>query len=98
LLALFDVSLGEPNELINSDYDADKLPANKHSTKGLGKHEPDRKQWVNLEDNCVVPMGELMQTGIENKSGYTLLYNEYVVYDVRQIKMRYLLKIEFDFI
>ncbi len=98
LLALFDVSLGTPNELINSDYDADKLPANKHSTKGLGKHEPDRKQWVVLDDGCVVPTGDIVQTGVNNQTGYTLLYNEYIVYDTKQIKLKYLLKIEFDFI
>ena len=42
--------MGNFNELKEADYDADKLPKNKHSTKGLGKSEPDRKEWVTLDD------------------------------------------------
>ncbi len=30
-------------------------------------------------------------------NSYSLLYNEYIVYDVSQIKLRYLVKIEFDY-
>jgi poly [ADP-ribose] polymerase len=33
---------------------------------------------------------------VENRKGYTLQYNEYVVYDVKQIRMRYLAKIKFN--
>ena len=37
---LFQVSLGRTNDLVEGDYNADKLPKGKHSTKGLGRVEP----------------------------------------------------------
>ena len=30
-------------------------------------------------------------------NSFSLLYNEYIVYDVTQIKLRYLVKVEFDY-
>ncbi len=81
-----------------ADYNADKLPANKSSTKGVGKSEPDRKGWITLDDGCMVPLGKIKQV-IDSKEAinYALLYNEYVVYDVSQIKLKYLVKIQFDY-
>ncbi len=32
-----------------------------------------------------------------NPHGYTLNYNEFIVYDVKQIKMKYLVKVKFNF-
>jgi poly [ADP-ribose] polymerase len=48
-------------------------------------------------DGAVVPWGKAKDTGITNPKGYTLNYNEFIVYDTRQIKMKYLLKIDFKF-
>jgi poly [ADP-ribose] polymerase len=98
VLSLSEVSLGQPNELKQADYSADKLPAKKSSTKGVGKSEPDRKEWVTLDDGCIVPVGKIKQA-IDPKDAinYSLLYNEYVVYDVSQIKLKYLVKIQFDY-
>ena len=48
-------------------------------------------------DGTVVPLGKPADTGVNNPSGYTLNYNEYIVYDLSQIKMRYLLKVQFNF-
>ncbi len=95
-LSLSEVSLGECNELKQADYDADKLPAGKMSTKGVGKSEPDEEDWVTLEDGCVVPIGKLVNKVEPGKeSEYSLLYNEYIVYDTAQVKLRYLVKVEF---
>ena len=93
------VSLGVCNELKQADYNGDKLPNGKHSTKGLGRSEPDRKDWVTLDNGCLVPCGKL-KTSVSgtNANNYALLYNEYVVYDVNQIKLKYLVKIEFDYL
>ena len=91
------VSLGECNELIQANYDADKLPANKSSTKGLGKSEPDKKEWIKIDNDVTVPIGKIISTDSNNKNGYSLLYNEYIVYNEAQIKTRFLVKIEFDF-
>ena len=89
------MALGECNELIQADYNANKLPANKSSTKGLGKSEPNRKQWVKIENDVLLPIGDIVSK--DNTNSYTLLYNEYIVYDEAQIKTRFLVKIEFDF-
>ena len=35
------VALGNTNDLLAADYEADKLPAGKDSVKGLGKMAPD---------------------------------------------------------
>ena len=42
-------------------------------------------------------MGPAKETAVAKMKGYTLNYNEFIVYDTRQIKMRYLAKIRFDF-
>lgn len=68
------------------------------STKGLGRSEPDKKEWVTLDDGCVVPCGKLVNSvGRDVAASYSLLYNEFIVYNVDQIKLRYLVKVEFDF-
>ena len=65
-------------------------------------------------DGCVMPLGHTHDTGVRNTAGYTLNYNEFVVYDTcqvinfivvviviivvfLQIKMRYLVRLKFDF-
>lgn len=48
-------------------------------------------------DGMVVPVGHVKDTGVANTSGYTLNYNEYIVYDARQVKMKYAVQVEFNF-
>ncbi|XP_042234805.1 poly [ADP-ribose] polymerase 2-like [Homarus americanus] len=48
-------------------------------------------------DGTLVPMGPGEQTEIKNSRGYTLMYNEYIVYDPAQVRTRFLLKIKFNF-
>ncbi|KAL4235039.1 Poly [ADP-ribose] polymerase 2 [Mactra antiquata] len=97
LMLLCDVALGSTNDLLAADYKADKLPKGKHSVKGAGKIAPDPKHVTKTDDGAVVPWGKGKDTGVTNPSGYTLNYNEFIVYDTRQIKMKYLLKIQFNF-
>jgi poly [ADP-ribose] polymerase len=90
--------LGECNELLQADYNADKLPSNKSSTKGLGRSEPNKKEWINIENDITVPIGNITSTeSSSNKNAYSLLYNEYIVYNEAQIRTRFIVKIEFDF-
>lgn len=44
-----------------------------------------------------VPLGPGVKTGVGRSGGYTLLYNEFVVYDPAQIRMRYLLRVQFNY-
>ncbi|XP_034412076.1 poly [ADP-ribose] polymerase 2 isoform X2 [Cyclopterus lumpus] len=96
LLLLSEVALGDCNELLDADYEANNLPAGKHSTKGLGKTGPNPKNSVDL-DGVTVPMGPAVQTGVGKNSGYSLLYNEFIVYNPAQTRMRYLLRIKFNY-
>ena len=48
-------------------------------------------------DGIVVPLGKPIDTKVQNPHGYTLNYNEFIVYDVKQIKMKYLVKVKFNF-
>lgn len=59
----------------------------------MGQFYPDPTQFVLTRDGVEVPCGEL-RTHADKKS---LLYNEYIVYDTRQIKFRYLVKMRFKY-
>lgn len=96
LLLLCEVALGDCNELLDADYEANKLPSGKHSTKGLGQTGPDPKNSITL-DGVTVPMGPGVRTGATRSNGYSLLYNEFIVYNPSQARMRYLLRIKFNY-
>nr|XP_055057622.1 poly [ADP-ribose] polymerase 2 isoform X2 [Misgurnus anguillicaudatus] len=96
ILLLSEVALGGVNELLDSNYEADKLPFGKHSTKGLGQTAPDPNNHVIL-DGATVPMGPCVKTGVGQRGGYSLLYNEYIVYNPAQTRMKYLLHVKFNF-
>ncbi|XP_030854208.1 poly [ADP-ribose] polymerase 1 [Strongylocentrotus purpuratus] len=93
LMILSDVALGDMYELYGAKG-MSKPPAGKHSTKGLGRTCPDPSGLVTIEDNLQVPMGKGCDSNINNTS---LLYNEYIVYDVAQVQMRYLIKMKFNY-
>jgi poly [ADP-ribose] polymerase len=90
LMLLCEVALGEVNEKFYADYYANLLPEGKHSTKGCGRTAP--KEGRMLGD-VLVPCGEGAPTG----SSGSLLYNEFIVYDVGQIKCRYLFRMRFNY-
>lgn len=96
LLLLCEVALGDCNELLDADYEANNLPDGKHSTKGLGQTGPDPKNSVTL-NGATVPMGPGVKTGVGKRNSYSLLYNEFIVYNPAQIRMRYLLRIKFNY-
>ena len=60
-------------ELTHSKY-IEKLPAGKHSTKGLGRTAPHPSGLKTLEDEVVIPMGKGSPSPVTNSA---LLYNEY---------------------
>lgn len=95
LMLLCEVALGDSLELLQSDYHAANKcrKANKQSCKGLGKTEPDPRGDVQLENGCVMPTGKPHQSEHDG----ALLYNEFIVYDTSQIKMKYLLRLDFQY-
>ncbi|CAO2202890.1 unnamed protein product [Urochloa humidicola] len=94
VLLLCEVALGDMNELLTADYDANNLPKGKLSTKGVGQTAPDLSDSKTTEDGVVVPLGKPKQE--PSKRG-SLLYNEYIVYNVDQIRMRYVVHVSFNF-
>ena len=88
-LVLCEVSLGETNQLINADYNAGELPRGKNSVMGMGRVEPAGYQEL---DGGRLPVGPAKLTQNSN----ALNYNEFIVYDTKQIKMKYLAKIKFN--
>lgn len=97
LLVLCEVALGKPVEYTESNYDA-HLPVKRgegHSTKGCGTTATKKSEWETIDDGLVVPCGHPEpQSGVQRSS---LLYNEYIVYDTEQVRMRYLVQVQFKY-
>ncbi|EUC29582.1 hypothetical protein COCCADRAFT_8231 [Bipolaris zeicola 26-R-13] len=99
LLLLCEAELGNPmHELTNSSYTAgeDAIKNGKYSTWGMGSTGPSK--WKDA--SCINPalkgcsMPDVSTPpGKTNVSGAYLLYNEYIAYDVAQVKLRYLLRV-----
>ncbi|XP_076829790.1 poly [ADP-ribose] polymerase 2 [Brachyhypopomus gauderio] len=96
LLLLTEVALGDVNELLDADYNADKLPSGKNSIKGLGQTVPDPKN-SEILNGATMPMGPCIKVKLNQGQDYSLLYNEYVVYNPAQTYMRYLLRVQFNY-
>ncbi|EYU46735.1 hypothetical protein ABFS82_04G014100 [Erythranthe guttata] len=94
VLLLCEVALGDMAELVTANSHADKLPAGKLSTKGVGQTAPDLSEAQTLENGVLVPLGKPKEQ--PGRKG-SLLYNEYIVYNVDQIRMRYLVHVNFNF-
>ncbi|CAM0942741.1 unnamed protein product [Alopecurus aequalis] len=93
VLLLCEVALGDMNELLAGDVSANNLPKGKLSTKGVGKTAPDMANCKVTDDGIVVPLGKPKKV---SSSKGVLNYNEYIVYDVDQIRMRYVLQVSFN--
>lgn len=75
-----------------------KLPKGKHSVKGVGITEPDPSSHVQTPEGYTVPIGRGIKSDLskyDDKS--SLLYNEYIVYDVAQVHLKYLVQFKFCF-
>lgn len=95
LMLLSTVALGDTHDLTQSCY-VEKLPKGKHSAKGIGKTQPNPKGALKQLDGTVVPMGKPINNDDQSKK-YSLLYNEFIVYDTAQVNLKYLLKVKFNY-
>lgn len=93
LILLCDVALGNMHELTSASY-VTSLPKGKHSTKGCGMTIPDPQGSYTGDDKMEIPMGKGVPSNVNNSS---LLYNEYIVYDIAQVNIKYLLKLKFNY-
>lgn len=94
LLMLCEVALGDLHLLTAADSSLPAgKPSDKLSVKGQGRTFPSPSDDQFL-DGVRVPCGKPK----EGFSGHTsLLYNEFIVYDTRQIQARYLLRVKFNY-
>ena len=98
ILLLCEVVLGKQEERLSADsYLHMTLPKSKDSTWGKGRVGPDPKQNITIDGDVVVPKGKLKPTGVTNPAGYTLQYNEFIVYNTAQVRFRYLLRCKFNY-
>ncbi|XP_064103766.1 poly [ADP-ribose] polymerase 1-like [Macrobrachium nipponense] len=93
LILLSEVALGNMYERTSAEY-VEKLPKGKHSTKGVGRTHPDPSETIKLEDGVEVPLGKGVNADVSRTS---LLYNEYIVYDVAQVNIKYMLRLKFKY-
>lgn len=100
LLLLCEAELGRPPlKLTNADYNAGERAkeAKCISTWGVGQTSP--ASWKDASSVHTglkgVKMPDVKQApGPSNEENAYLLYNEYIVYDVAQIRLRYLFRVE----
>ena len=91
LIALWDVALGNTNDIIREDssLSLSTLLKGTNSTKGCGKFIPSRTIEI---DGSKLHLGPL-KTNDENNE---LTHNEYICYDEDQIQLKYLFMWKFD--
>lgn len=92
LMLLCDVALGKCYERKEADY-IEKLKKGYQSVLGVGKTEPNPEESKMLGD-VKVPLGKPVPAKVKDTS---LLYNEYIVYDVAQVNIKYLVKTKFHY-
>lgn len=93
LMILSEVALGEILDL-HRPQNIQKLRGNYHSVRGCGRYYPDAAMSEVTDDDVIIPLGTPCY---DSEIKTTLNYNEYIVYDVAQVNIKYLLKIKFDF-
>jgi predicted DNA-binding WGR domain protein len=90
VIFLCEVALGETYQLKQSLFVTD-LPQGYHSTWGLGQNTPNVNETSITKEGLIIPLGKLVSSG---RSGLSLMYDEFIVYDVNQIRIRYALVLD----
>lgn len=93
LMLLSEVALGDMFECTQANY-VTKLPNNKHSTFGKGRTMPNPQESHIREDGVEIPLGKAVT---DSKTKSSLLYNEFIVYDIAQVNVQYLLRMDFKY-
>lgn len=91
LMLLCEVALGDMHECTAAKY-ITELPKGKHSVKGCGKTFPNPAESHVDDVGVEIPLGKPITDPTLKSS---LLYNEFIVYDVAQINVKYLFKMNF---
>ncbi|KAN0032467.1 hypothetical protein ACTFIV_006365 [Dictyostelium citrinum] len=89
-MLLGDVALGKTADLARDTY-MEKPQPNSHSTWALGTVEPDPKVYFKDSEGCITPYGQMIPSQHKGVSCYE---HQYVVYDVAQVHLKYLLQLK----
>ena len=93
LILLGEVSLGKEDERYDTDYNLpNTIKEGTNSVHALGRLVPSNGE--NINGDVFVPYGDANVN--EKLSSYCSDFSEFIVYDVDQIKLRYLLKIKYN--
>ena len=91
LILLGEVSLGKEDQRTNCDFNLPKtLGKGKNSCHALSSYVPDGGEYIN--DDVYIPYGPAK---LDSKNSSCNRYSEYIVYNVDQVKLKYLLKIRY---
>ncbi|KAK6060523.1 Poly(ADP-ribose) polymerase catalytic domain protein [Cooperia oncophora] len=93
LMLLCDVALGKVKQEFNATDHSLKTIKGYNSVQGVGGTEPDPTQLTVCDEGYSVNIAKPVKK--ETSQNLSLLYNEYIVYDVDQIRMRYLVRTRF---
>ncbi|KAF1769061.1 hypothetical protein GCK72_000874 [Caenorhabditis remanei] len=95
-LLLCDVALGEMvTKMQATTMSKSTLPKGTHSVKGIGRECPEEIGDYLHPDGYIIPRGKKhFQLQGTHHTDFHLLYNEYIVYDVDQIQMKYLVRVK----
>ncbi|TMW48487.1 hypothetical protein DOY81_006414, partial [Sarcophaga bullata] len=93
LMLLSEVALGDMMECTAAKY-VTKLPNDKHSCFGRGRTMPNPSESIIREDGVEIPLGKPITNDTLKSS---LLYNEFIVYDIAQVNIQYLLRMNFKY-
>lgn len=94
-LFLCEAALGKPAKKQYADYYVNKNSLEQegcHSTWGQGSNGPDMKKTCEI-DGVKIPNGKLKKTGIHA----SLQYDEFIVYDQRQLNIKYILLVKANY-
>jgi hypothetical protein len=89
---LCEVALGKTFDTYDTVY-MEKPMDGYQSTKGLGRQAPEPSGNFITFDNMIIPLGEII-TNQDQAARYRLSWNEYIVYDESQVRIRYIAHIK----
>ena len=89
-MLLCEVAIGKSKELREPDQSIDKVDEPYHSVKGCGKTGFTDNSVLVLPNGVKISQGTMKVTEVNNQ----LQYNEFIVYNTQQVRMRYLVQIK----